>query len=117
MRFRVCSALLLLLAACASAPAAPSMPRPHAFVSTPPSGPSIRLVSAPMDPVPPPSQIGKMDLEQARALLSWARSDLEPLGPLLAVLVLLYPSSTAPADPRCKPIPLPRHLGGHDPHN
>ncbi|WNG37444.1 hypothetical protein F0U61_29990 [Archangium violaceum] len=20
-------------------------------------------------------------------------------------------------DPRCKPIPLPRHLGGHDPHN
>jgi hypothetical protein len=100
------------------------------------------------------------------------------VGPLLAVLVLLYPSSTAgpeidrrppwvdaqrefearlrdvaessrqimveleaqpraakaparePApqkqlasalveedDPRCRPIPLPRHLGGHDPHN
>lgn len=104
---------------------------------------------------------------------------LPRVGPLLAVLVLLYPSSTAPAeldrrpewvdtrreyeaclrevskaswqlmeeleaqprakkapareplpweqpappvsqeedDPRCKPIPLPRHLGGHDSHN
>ncbi|WP_395816380.1 DUF6310 domain-containing protein [Archangium minus] len=102
---------------------------------------------------------------------------LPRVGPLLAALVLLYPSSTAPAeidrrpewmdaqreyearlrdvadasrqlmveletqprakaparesspqkqpasalmeedDPRCKPIPLPRHLGGHDPHN
>jgi hypothetical protein len=186
-----------------------------------------------MDPVQHSSRIGQADLEQARALLSRARSDLEPrqwealnrklttaeqaferfsraakasgqaaevsrgaeelaqagrvrtlaealprVGPLLAVLVLLYPSSTAPAeldrrpgwvdaqreyearlrdvseasrqlmveievqpraakaparapspqkqpataltqedDPRCKPIPLPRHLGGHDPHN
>jgi hypothetical protein len=186
-----------------------------------------------MDPVRQPSRIGKADLEQARALLSRARSDLEPrqwealdrkltaaeraferfstaaktsgqaaevvrgaegiaqagrarmvagalsrVGPLLVGLVLLWPSSTAgpefdsrppwidaqrefearlrdvseasrqlmveleaqpraakaparepspqkqPAsalteqdDPRCKPIPLPRHLGGHDPHN
>jgi hypothetical protein len=179
------------------------------------------------------SRIGKVDLDQARALLSRARNDLEPrqwevldrkltaaeraferfssaaktsgqaaevmrgaeglaqagrartvagvlsrVGPVLVALVLLWPSSTAgpesdsrppwvdaqwefearlrdvsessrqlmveleaqpraakaparepsprkqpaPAlvqedDPRCKPIPLPRHLGGHDPHN
>jgi hypothetical protein len=186
-----------------------------------------------MDPAQQPSRIGQADLEQARALLSQARSDLEPrqwealdrkltaaeraferfstaakasgqaaevvrgaeglaqasrarmvagalsrVGSLLVGLVLLWPSSTAapefdsrppwrdaqrefearlrdvsessrelmveletqpraakaparepslqkqPAsaltqedDPRCKPIPLPRHRGGHDPHN
>ncbi|WP_157758627.1 DUF6310 domain-containing protein [Cystobacter fuscus] len=196
-------------------------------------GPSIRFVSAPVEPVQPSSRIGKADLEQARALWSRARSDLEPrqwerlggkltaaeraferfsraarasgqaaevsrgaegfvqagrartfaealprVGPLLAVLALLYPISTASAeidrrpewvdaqweyearlrdvseasrqlmveleaqprpakaaarapspqkqpasaptredDPRCKPIPLPRHLGGHGLHN
>ena len=233
MSWRICSAFLLLLSACASAPVAPSMPRPHAFVPNSPPGPVIRLVLAPMDPVQPSSRIGKAELEQARALLSRARSDLEPrqwealdrkltaaeraferfsstakasgqaaevmrgaegveqagrartlaealprVGPLLVGLVLLYPSSTAgpeidrrpewvdaqgeyetrlrevseasrqllveleaqpraakaparepssqkqPAsalveedDLRCKPIPLPRHLGGHDPHN
>ncbi|PTL79940.1 hypothetical protein DAT35_31445 [Vitiosangium sp. GDMCC 1.1324] len=234
MRLRTWSALLVLLSACASAPAPQPMPRPHAFASTPTSGPRIRLVSAPMEPAPERSWIGKADLDKARALLSRARKDIEPrqweqldrkltaaeraferfsraartsgqaaevergveglaqagragslaealprVGALLAVLVLLYPSSTAgpeidrrpewvvaqweyearlrevseasrrlmveleaqpraaktparepsprnqPAtaltqeedDPRCKPIPLPRHLGGHDPHN
>jgi hypothetical protein len=233
MRSRICSALLLLLSACASAPAPPSMPRPHAFIPTPDSGLSIRLVSAPMDPVQQPSRIGKADLDQARALLSRARNDLEPrqwealdrkltaaeraferfsraartsgqaaevvrgaeglaqagrartvagalsrVGPVLVGLFLLWPSSTAapefdsrppwsdaqqelearlrdvseasrqlmveleaqprpakaparapspqkqPAsaltqedDPKCKPIPLPHHRGGHDPHD
>jgi hypothetical protein len=233
MRLRTWSALLLLLTACASAPAPRSMPRPHAFASTPPSGPRIRLVSAPMEPTPERSWIGKADLDQARTLLSRARKDIEPrqweqldrkltaaeraferfsraartsgqaaevargaeglaqagrartlaeffprVGPLLVGLVLLYPFSTAgseidrrpewvdaqrefearlrdvsessrqlmveleaqpratkaPArepspqkqlasalveedDPRCQPIPLPRHRGGHDPHN
>ncbi|PTL76446.1 hypothetical protein DAT35_49870 [Vitiosangium sp. GDMCC 1.1324] len=150
MRFRACIALLLFASACASAPAPLSMPRHHAFVPTRPSGPSIRLVSAPMDPVQQQSQIRKADLDQARALLFRARTDLEPrqwealdgrltaaeraferfsraaktsgqaaevsrgaegvaqagrartlvevlprVGPLLALLVLLYPSSTA----------------------
>jgi len=153
MPFRACIALLLLVSACASAPALPSMPRPHAFVLTPPSGPSLQLVSAPREPVQPPSRIGKADLDQARVLLSRARTDLEPrqwealnrkltaaeraferfpsaakasgqsaevsrgaegfararrartlvealprVGPLLAVLAFLYPSSTAPAE-------------------
>ncbi|HEX5750384.1 MAG TPA: hypothetical protein VFZ09_29410 [Archangium sp.] len=153
MRFRVCIALLLLASACASAPAPLSIPRRHTFVPTPPSGPSIRLVSAPMDPVQQQSRIGKADLDQARALLSRARTDLEPrqwealdekltaaeraferfsraaktrghaaevsrgvegaaqagrartvaetsprVGPLLVVLVLLYPFNTAPAE-------------------
>ncbi|MET0404256.1 MAG: DUF6310 domain-containing protein, partial [Cystobacter sp.] len=186
-----------------------------------------------MEPVPHSSRIGKVDLEQARKLLSRARSDLAPhqwealdreltaaeraferfstaartsrqtaevargaegmaqahrartlaaslsgVGPLLVGLILLWPASTvgpefdhrpswvdaqwelearlravseasrqlmgeleaqprtakAPAqqpapqtqsvpalseddDPRCRPIPLPRHRGGHDPHN
>ncbi|WP_395857793.1 DUF6310 domain-containing protein [Cystobacter fuscus] len=233
MRLHACSALLLLLAACASVPAAPSMPRPHVLVLAPPPSLSIRLVSAPMEPVQQGSRIGRADLEQARALLSRARNDLEPrqwevldrkltaaeraferfssaaktsgqaaevvrgaeglaqagrartlagalsrVGPLLVGLVLLWPSSTAgsefdsrppwvdaqrefearlrdvsessrqlmvefeaqpgvekaPArepsprkqppsalveedDPRCRPIPLPRHLGGHGLHN
>jgi hypothetical protein len=233
MRLRNWSALLVLLTACASTPAPQSMPRPHAFASTPTSSPRIQLVSAPMEPAPARSRIGKADLDKARVLLSRARKDIEPrqweqldrkltaaeraferfsraakasgqaaevargaegfaqagragtlaealprVGPLLAVLVLLYPSSTAgpesdsrppwvdaqrefearlqdvsessrqlmaaleaqpratkaparepslrkqPAsvlveedDPRCKPIPLPRHRGGHDPHN
>ncbi|WP_239015329.1 DUF6310 domain-containing protein [Archangium violaceum] len=150
MRLRTWSALLLLLTACASAPTPRSMPRPHAFASTPTSGPRIRLVSAPMEPTPERSWIGKADLDKARALLSRARKDIEPhqweqldrkltaaerafehfsrvartsgqaaevargaeglaqagragtlaealprVGPLLAVLVLLYPSSTA----------------------
>jgi uncharacterized protein DUF6310 len=233
MRLPACVALVLLLAACASVPAAPPMPRPHVLVPAPPPGPSILLVSAPMEPVPQGARIGRGELEQARALLSRARDDLQPrqwemldrkltaaeraferfssaakasgqtaevvrgaeapaqagrartaagalprVGPLLAGLVLLWPSSTAgpeadsrppwvdaqqefearlrevaeasgqlmveleaqpravkesaresaprkqlPSalvdedDPRCKPIPLPRHLGGHDPHN
>ena len=150
MRLRAWSALLVLLTACASAPIPQSMPRPHAFASTPTSGPRIRLVSAPMEPTPDRSWIGKADLDKARALLSRARKDIEPrqweqldrkltaaeraferfsraartsgqaaevargaeglaqtgragtlaealprVGPLLAVLVLLYPSSTA----------------------
>jgi len=150
MRLRTWSALLVLLTACASAPAPRSMPRPHAFASTPTSGPRIRLVSAPMEPIPDRSWIGKADLDKARALLSRARQELEPrqweqldrkltaaeraferfsraartsgqaaevarggeglaqtgragtlaealprVGSLLAVLVLLYPSSTA----------------------
>ena len=224
----------MLLTACAGAPAPQPMPRPHAFASTPTSGPRIRLVSAPMEPTPERSWIGRADLDKARALLSRARAELEPrqwepldrkltaaeraferfsraartsgqaaevvrgaegvaqagragtlaealprVGPLLALLVLLHPSSTAgpeidrrpewvgaqrefearlrdvsessrqlmveleaqpraakiparepspqkqPAtaltqeedDPSCTPIPLPRHLGGHDPHN
>ena len=78
MRLHACSALMILLAACASVPAAPSMPRPHVLVPAPPPGPSIRLVSAPMDTVQQGSRIGRADLEQARALLSWARNDLEP---------------------------------------
>ncbi|OJH40345.1 hypothetical protein [Cystobacter ferrugineus] len=153
MRFRACIALLLFVSACASAPAPLSMPRHHTFVPTRPSGPSIRLVSAPMDPVQQQSRIRKADLDQARALLFRARTDLEPrqwealdekltaaeraferfsraaktigqaaevsrgtegvaragrarmvaetrprVGPLLAVLVLLYPFSTAPAE-------------------
>ncbi|WP_198316513.1 DUF6310 domain-containing protein [Cystobacter fuscus] len=68
----------MLLTACASAPAPQSMPRPHAFVSTPTLGPRIRLVSAPMEPAPERSWIGKADLDKARALLSRAREDLEP---------------------------------------
>ncbi|ATB41225.1 hypothetical protein CYFUS_006690 [Cystobacter fuscus] len=232
MRLQTWSALLLLTA-CASAPAPRSVPRPHVVASTPTSGPRIRLVSAPMEPAPQGSRIGKEDLDQARALLSRAREDLEPrqweqldrkltaaeraferfsraartsgqaaevvrraeglaqvgrasetplalsrVGPVLVALVLLWPSNTAgpeadsrppwvdaqrefearlrdvsassrqlmagleaqpraakaparepspqkqPAsalveedDPRCKPIPLPRHFGGHDPHN
>ncbi|KFA86823.1 hypothetical protein Q664_51460 [Archangium violaceum Cb vi76] len=78
MRFRTWSALLLLLTACASAPAPRSLLRPHALASTPTSGPRIRLVSAPMEPVPERSWIGKADLDKARALLSRARRDLEP---------------------------------------
>ncbi|WP_309890293.1 hypothetical protein [Archangium sp.] len=150
MRFRACLALLLFASACASAPAPASRSRPHTFVPTPPSGPRIRLVSAPMEPTPERSWIAKADLDKARALLSRARQDIEPrqweqldrkltaaeraferfsraakasgqaaevvrgaegvaqagrartlvevlprVGPLLAVLVLLYPSSTA----------------------
>ena len=234
MRLQTWSALLVLLTACASAPAPQSMTQSHAFVSTPTSSPRIRLASAPMEPAPERSWIGKADLDKARALLSRAREDLEPrqwkqldrkltaaeqaferfsraartsgqaaevargaeglaqagraskapsalskVGPVLVALVLLWPSSTAgpesdsrppwvdaqrefearlldvaeesrqlmveleaqpratktpawepsprkqPAtalpqeedDPRCKPIPLPRHRGGHDPHN
>ena len=150
MCLRTWSALLVLLTACASTPAPRSMPRPHAVASTPTSGPRIRLVSAPMEPAPDRSWIGKADLDKARALLSRAHQDLEPrqweqldrrltaaeraferfsraartsgqaaevargaeglaqtgragtlaealprAGPLLAVLVLFYPSSTA----------------------
>ena len=78
MRLRTWSVLLVLLTACASAPAPRSMPRPHAFASTPTSSPRIRLVSAPMEPAPERSRIGKADLNKARALLSQARKDLEP---------------------------------------
>jgi len=233
MQWRMYSTLLLLVSACASAPAPPSMPRTHAFAPIPHPGPSIRLVLAPKDPVPEGSRIGKANLDEARAQLSRARHDLEPrqwetldrkltaaeraferfstaakmsgqaaevargaegialagrartfagalsrVSPLLVGLVLLWPSSTAepeldsrppwvdaqrdfearlrdvsessrqimveleaqpraanapawapsiqnqPAstlveedDPRCKPIPLPRHRGGHDPHD
>ncbi|WNG18686.1 hypothetical protein [Cystobacter fuscus] len=77
MRFRACLVLLLLASACESAPAPQSMPRPHAFASTPSSGPRIRLVSAPMEPTPERSWIGKADLDKARALLSRARQDIE----------------------------------------
>ncbi|WP_043428576.1 hypothetical protein [Cystobacter fuscus] len=153
MPFRACIALLLFVSACASAPRPPLMPRPHAIALTPPSSPSIRLVSAPREPVQPPSLIGKADLDHARVLLSRARNDLAPrqwealnrtltaaeqsferfsnaakasgqaaevsrgaeafvragrartvvvalpqVGPLLAVLALLYPPSTAPAE-------------------
>ncbi|HYO71312.1 MAG TPA: DUF6310 domain-containing protein, partial [Archangium sp.] len=55
-----------------------SMPRPHPFASTPTSGPRIQLVSAPMEPAPEQSWIGKADLDKARALLSRARKELEP---------------------------------------
>ncbi len=78
MRFRACLVLLLLASACASAPAPQSMPRPHAFASAPTSGPRIRFVSAPMEPTPERSWIGKPDLDKARALLSRARQDIEP---------------------------------------
>lgn len=78
MRLYVCSALPLLLAACASVPTAPSMPRPQVLVPTSPPGQNIRLVSAPMEPVQQGSRIGSADLEQARELLSRARNDLEP---------------------------------------
>ncbi|WP_155894102.1 hypothetical protein [Cystobacter fuscus] len=78
MRLRTWSALLVLLSACASAPAPQPMPRPHAFASTPTSGPRIRLVSAPMEPAPERSWIGKVDLDKARSLLSRARKDIEP---------------------------------------
>ncbi|ATB34752.1 hypothetical protein CYFUS_000159 [Cystobacter fuscus] len=78
MRLRAWSALLVLLTACASAPAPQLMPRPHAFASTPTSGPRIRLVSAPMEPTPERSWIGKADLDKARALLSRAHKDIEP---------------------------------------
>lgn len=78
MRMRACFSLVLFLSACASAPAPPLMPRPHAFVPTPPSVPSIRRVSAPMDPVQQGSRIGKADLDQARTLLLRARKDLAP---------------------------------------
>src|SRR5690242_9152258 len=78
MRLRTWSALLLLLTACASAPAPQAMPRPHAFASTPTSGPRIRLVSAPMEPAPERSWIGKVELDKARALLSRAREEMEP---------------------------------------
>ncbi len=78
MCFRTWSTLLLLLTACASAPAPRSMPRPHAYASTPPSGPRIQLVSAPMEPAPERSWIGQADMDNARTLLSRARKDLEP---------------------------------------
>ena len=78
MRFRACLVLLLLASACASAPAPQSMPRPHAFASTPTSGPRLLLVSSPMEPTPERSWIGKADLDKARALLSRARQDIEP---------------------------------------
>ncbi len=78
MRFRACVALLLFASACASAPASLSMPRHQAVVPTRPLGPSIHLVSAPMDPVQQQSRIGKADLDKARALLFRARTDLEP---------------------------------------
>ncbi|WNG47874.1 hypothetical protein F0U60_29855 [Archangium minus] len=54
------------------------MPRSHAFASTPTSSPRIRLVSAPMEPAPERSRIGRADLDKARALLSRARKDIEP---------------------------------------
>jgi hypothetical protein len=76
MRFRACIALLLFVSACASAPTPRAMPRPHTFASTPTSSPRIRLVSAPMEPAPRGSRIGKADLD--RALLSRARKDIEP---------------------------------------
>ncbi len=78
MRLRAWTALLVLLTACASAPASQSMPRSQAFASTPTSSPRIRLVSAPMEPAPDRSWIGKADLDKARALLSRARKDIEP---------------------------------------
>jgi hypothetical protein len=74
MRLRTWSVLLVLLTACASAPAPQSLPRPHAFSSTPTSGPRIRLVSAPMEPTPQRSWIGEADLDKARSLLSLART-------------------------------------------
>ncbi len=77
MRLRAWSALLVLLTACASAPAPQSMPRPHAFASTPTSSPRIQLVSAPIEPAPEQSRIGKADLDKARAQLSRARQDIE----------------------------------------
>ena len=78
MRLRAWSALLVLLTACASAPAPQAMPQRHAFASTPTSSPRIRLVSAPMEPAPEGSRIGRADLDKARALLSQARKELEP---------------------------------------
>ncbi|REG37290.1 hypothetical protein ATI61_101272 [Archangium gephyra] len=78
MRLRTWSALLVLLTACASAPVPQSMPRPRTFASTPTSGPRIQLVSAPMEPAPERSWIGRADLDKARALLSRARKDIEP---------------------------------------
>ena len=77
MRLRAWSALLVLLTACASAPSPQSMPRPHAFASTSTSSPRIQLVSAPMEPAPERSRIGKADLDKARAQLSRARQDIE----------------------------------------
>ena len=78
MRLRTWTALLVLHTACASAPTPQSMPRPRAYVSTPTSGPRIRLVSSPMEPTPERSWIGKADLDKARVLLSRARQDIEP---------------------------------------
>lgn len=78
MRWLVGNTLLMLLCACASASAPPSMPRTHAFAPTSGSGVSIQRVSAPVDPARPPSWIGRADLERARALLSRARGDLAP---------------------------------------
>lgn len=77
MRFRACLVLPLLVSACASAPAPPLMSRPHAFVPTHPSNPRIQFVSGRMD-LRQQSRIGKVDLDQARALLFHARTDLEP---------------------------------------
>ena len=78
MPLRTWSALLVLLTACASAPAPQAMPRSHAFASTPTSSPRIRLASAPMEPTPGQAWIGRADLDKARALLSQARKELEP---------------------------------------
>jgi len=79
MRNLACATLILLASACATAP----VPRPQlgaqASVSTPTSGAHLRLVHAPVvDPALEQSRIGKADLEQARALLSLARDELEP---------------------------------------
>lgn len=232
MHPRACFSLLLLLPACAGAPAPPLMRQPRAVVRTPVSGASIQRVSALVGPAQQGPRIGKADLDQARRLLSRARQDLAPrqieelertltaaeraferfssaarasgqtaevvrgaeglaqagraqvladalprVGMLLAAFALLYPTSTAPAevdrgpdwvdaqweyearlrdvfeaslrlmseleaqpraakapsqdpsprnqsltpltdeDSRCKPIPLPRHLGGNDLHD
>jgi len=76
MCFRVCTALLLFLSACASAPVSPSMTRSSAFAPTPASHARIQFVSARTDSRRSP--IGKADLERARALLFQARNDLEP---------------------------------------
>ena len=78
MRLPAWSALLVLLSACASAPASWPMPRSHALASTPSPVPRIRLVSAPMGPTPERSWIAKADLDKARVLLSRAREGLEP---------------------------------------
>lgn len=73
---RACAvSLLLLLAACATAPVPLSMPPQQ---RRRPVTPRAQPVRAPAAPAREPSKIGKVDLDEARALIARARRELEP---------------------------------------
>jgi cell division septum initiation protein DivIVA len=81
MRQLACATLLLFATACATAPRPPPLRRRHfeyQLTDLSALGARVQRVNAPGGKAPEYSRIGQADLEQARALLSRARNDLEP---------------------------------------